>query len=430
MLQDTKEKSLGSYTSVYLTYPAEMIPNVEWNVNMNLRLPSLKGTKIFQRTQRLLNFVLVVLFLIAVSYLQREVRSLQVKVQCVNENLMLLMIKYDRLNRNLNRVWFHRAYDKLYETTAGVYTQHSTQNPQVVPQEIQNTIKSQTVHDSSPNDAHAQNNVNGNQSDIVSSDVSISSTSVVRTNGNNSGDRRNETKWETDDNRYKFVTDESEPSKIEQGWLESLSTASSNFNMPRVSRSRRDSRAKKRNRSSQRKSKRNRRQTESVRENICTEPPLIGPLTATFVGAVPEQHVTDTVYVGPWTKSSKNESRYNFNKFHLVEDNRSIEVTTSGLYFISTQIFYFGGPVHYSYWILLSSEGASSTQKLTKCATVSAISDTEISCHTSITLPLRKGDRLHIQQQERDRLINLREGYSYVQLVLLSKQDERRRKRW
>ncbi|KAK0157354.1 hypothetical protein PV328_011106 [Microctonus aethiopoides] len=150
-----------------------------------------------------------------------------------------------------------------------------------------------------------------------------------------------------------------------------------------------------------------------------------GPLVATFVGAVPEQHVTDTVYIGPWVR--KNESRYGFNKFHLVEDKRSIEVTANGLFMISTQIYYFGEPTHYSYWILLNSEGSSTTKKVTKCASVSAVSATETSCYTSVILPLRRGDRLRIQQQERDRLINLREGYSYVQITLLSNDQQRRR---
>ncbi|XP_015119958.1 uncharacterized protein LOC107043138 isoform X4 [Diachasma alloeum] len=150
-----------------------------------------------------------------------------------------------------------------------------------------------------------------------------------------------------------------------------------------------------------------------------------GPLVATFVGAVPEQHVTDTVYIGPWVK--RNETRYGFNKFHLVEDKRSIEVTANGLYMISAQIYYYGEKTHYSYWILLSSEGSSTTRKIIKCATVSAVSATEASCHTSVILPLRRGDRLHIQQQERNRLINLREGHSYVQVMLLSSDQQKRR---
>ncbi|OAD54848.1 hypothetical protein WN48_06048 [Eufriesea mexicana] len=154
-----------------------------------------------------------------------------------------------------------------------------------------------------------------------------------------------------------------------------------------------------------------------VNLNMWREP---RPLVATFVGAIPEQHITDTVYIGPWVKSSKNNTQYNLNKFHLVEDKKSIEVTAPGLYMISAQIFYFGEPTNYSYWILLSSEGKSTTQKLVKCSTASSTSATEVSCYTSVITPLQRGDRVHIQQQERDRLINMREGHSYIQLVLLS----------
>ncbi|KAK9297352.1 hypothetical protein QLX08_008918 [Tetragonisca angustula] len=152
-----------------------------------------------------------------------------------------------------------------------------------------------------------------------------------------------------------------------------------------------------------------------------------GPLVATFVGAIPEQHITDTVYIGPWVKSIRNNTQYNLNKFHLVEDKKSIEVTVTGLYMISAQIFYFGERINYSYWILLSSEGKSSTQKLVKCSTASSSSATEVSCYTSIITPLQRGDRVHIQQQERDRLINMREGYSYIQLVLLSNNVRKKR---
>ncbi|XP_063976601.1 uncharacterized protein LOC135162275 isoform X4 [Diachasmimorpha longicaudata] len=162
-----------------------------------------------------------------------------------------------------------------------------------------------------------------------------------------------------------------------------------------------------------------------AREGRAKREEVRGPLVATFVGAVPEQHVTDTVYIGPWVK--RNETRYGFNKFHLVEDKRSIEVTANGLYMISAQIYYYGEKTHYSYWILLSSEGSSTTRKVIKCATVSAVSATEASCHTSVILPLRRGDRLHIQQQERNRLINLREGHSYVQVMLLSNDQQKRR---
>lgn len=45
-----------------------------------------------------------------------------------------------------------------------------------------------------------------------------------------------------------------------------------------------------------------------------------------------------SVYIGPWVKSIRNNTQYNLNKFHLVEDKKSIEVTVTGLYMISAQV--------------------------------------------------------------------------------------------
>ncbi|XP_050461485.1 uncharacterized protein LOC126856731 isoform X4 [Cataglyphis hispanica] len=146
------------------------------------------------------------------------------------------------------------------------------------------------------------------------------------------------------------------------------------------------------------------------------------PAVVTFVGAIPEQEFKNT---GPWIKSSRSNGAYDFTKFYLAEENYSIEVTISGLYMISVQIFYFGKPINHSYWVLLNSEGSSMKQKLITCA-IASVSTEGGSCYTSITTYLQKGDRLSIQQQERNRLVKLREGYSQVQLVLLANDKHRR----
>lgn len=147
----------------------------------------------------------------------------------------------------------------------------------------------------------------------------------------------------------------------------------------------------------------------------------LGPKVVTFIGAIPEQTFRDTVYVGPWIKSDKSNtilpSSYRFTKFYLREEDYAIEVNMGGLYMISVQIFYFGNLVNYSYWMLLKSEGSSTKQKLITCATGSA---SEVSCYTGVTTYLQTGDRLTILQQEKNRFVNLREGYSQIQLVLLA----------
>ncbi|XP_029168821.1 uncharacterized protein LOC114938875 isoform X4 [Nylanderia fulva] len=149
-----------------------------------------------------------------------------------------------------------------------------------------------------------------------------------------------------------------------------------------------------------------------------------GPKVVTFIGAIPLQEFKNTVYIGPWIKGNNNiksnNTSYDFTKFYLREDDYSIEINMSGLYIISVQIFYVGGPVN-SYWVLLNSEGSSKKRNLITCAVGSTTS--EVSCYTSVTTCLQKGDRLSILQQEKNRLVNLREGYSQIQLVLLDAND-------
>ncbi|XP_050461483.1 uncharacterized protein LOC126856731 isoform X2 [Cataglyphis hispanica] len=179
----------------------------------------------------------------------------------------------------------------------------------------------------------------------------------------------------------------------------------------------RESRARKLQRDEGRGKKRrlNRRRPKRSRRRL-------DPAVVTFVGAIPEQEFKNT---GPWIKSSRSNGAYDFTKFYLAEENYSIEVTISGLYMISVQIFYFGKPINHSYWVLLNSEGSSMKQKLITCA-IASVSTEGGSCYTSITTYLQKGDRLSIQQQERNRLVKLREGYSQVQLVLLANDKHRR----
>ncbi|CAL1678723.1 unnamed protein product [Lasius platythorax] len=151
----------------------------------------------------------------------------------------------------------------------------------------------------------------------------------------------------------------------------------------------------------------------------------LSPAVVTFVGAIPEQEI-NTVYIGPWIKSNRNNSLYDLSKFHMVEENYAIEIAISGLYMISVQIFYFGKSINHSYWVLLKSEGSSTEQKLITCAIASVSAASEVSCYTSVTTYLQPGDRLSIQQQERNRLVNMREGYSQIQLVLLANDRHRR----
>ncbi|XP_076633088.1 uncharacterized protein LOC143347623 isoform X3 [Colletes latitarsis] len=359
-------------------------------------------------------------------------------MQSVNVNLLVLMSKYDRLNRSFNRAWSQRS-DKILQHRSTHDVKRLLDGSSSISKVVEIFDDVRTANNRS---TYTYNSVapylNSNEN---SKDKYLSRDDVHGTNNENDIPI---TKPLTDVDDYDGNFDKDETNlRIERAVLtiEKQNTTSTQIDTnrdvgvsrgndddddyndheldiwkePRTGRAKRDERRGKKRRKNKRRPKRSHRR--------------LGPLVATFVGAIPEQHVTDTVYIGPWVKSTKNDTQYSLTKFHLVEDKKSIEVTATGLYMISAQIFYFGEPTNYSYWILLSSEGKSRTQKLVKCSTSSSTTATEVSCYTSVITPLQRGDRVHIQQQEKDRLINMREGHSYVQLVLLSNNIRKKRLR-
>ncbi|XP_034938564.1 uncharacterized protein [Chelonus insularis] len=347
----------------------------ECNVNMSVSLSNAKRSKIYQRIQTVLFVFITIIFFIVYVQIKREVQVLEAQMHSMNSNIAFLMIKYDRLSKNIYRInWQQSLLSK------------SQENPPAI-------------------NNNNYNNNNNNNNDLLKNDlkkVNISKENVI----DRPKDRfSTEKKLNMADEPKKRLT----RSLVAQSGYEELNKTDPlrNLMKPYAIDELEDD------------------LTGEIRTGRARRDDGRGPLVATFVGAEPEQHITDTVYVGPWVK--RNESRYGFNRFHLVEDQRSIEVTVNGLFMVSVQIVYFGKPTHYSYWILLRSEGTSSSKQVGKCATASANYATEASCFTSVILPLRRGDRLHIQQQERDRLINLREGHSFVQLTLLDNDQQRKR---
>ncbi|KAG7207754.1 hypothetical protein KM043_009364 [Ampulex compressa] len=403
------EIRMGQPTSdigLQVANPSKSVANlIEWNVDMRVTVSNVRKSKVLQKSRNVVIFLLAIVFAVVLSHLRKEVRALQVQMHCVNVNLLVLMSKYDRLNRNLNRAWFQRS-NGVYKNASSASVRRTVEDlsPKIItPSESHNVIRSTAAnshpHDfpapflSSPPNAEDASSFDENIGIVTDDRRSVDSPKAIRNKvGIKSGiNSRIERAILTLEKQNSTALD----ARLEHDIVEDEDDDLDSWREARSGRSRRDEGR--------------------------------GPLVATFVGAIPEQHVTDAVYIGPWVKSTKNDSQYSFNKFHLVEDKKSIEVTASGLYMISAQIFYFGEPTNFSYWLLLSSEGKSATQKLVKCSTASSTSATEISCYTSIITFLRKGDRLHIQQQERNRLINMREGHSYVQLVLLSNNNHKRR---
>ncbi|XP_060815957.1 uncharacterized protein LOC132907166 isoform X1 [Bombus pascuorum] len=396
---------------------------IEWNVDMKVTVSNVKKSKMFQRFRTIVIFFVAIIFAIILSHLRKEVRALQIQVQSLNVNLLLLTSKYDRINRSVNRAWIQRS-ERLFENKklhdlrillqgassiskaseiSEVRNSRVDGNPYtynvIIP--YIKSMKNSKDNYTSRDNAYSTNNGNN----IATSKLFMK----LKSNEDNMSNSNLRIERAALMLQERNLTEEEIREKIDNNVNDDYYSDDDDLDFwrePRSGRSRRaEGRGKKRGKNKRRPKRSHRR---------------LGPLVATFVGAVPEQHITDTVYIGPWVKSTKNNTQYNLNKFHLVEDKKSIEVTATGLYMISAQIFYFGEPTNYSYWILLSSEGKSTTQKLVKCSTASSTSATEVSCYTSVITPLQRGDRVHIQQQERDRLINMREGHSYIQLVLLS----------
>ncbi|CAK9798987.1 hypothetical protein ANTQUA_LOCUS1812 [Anthophora quadrimaculata] len=435
MARKIKMEHVKSDIDLHVDNPMKNLGNlIEWNVDMKVTVSNVKKSKMFQRSRTIVLFLLAIVFGVVLLHVRKEVRSLQIQVQSINVNILLLISKYDRLNRSLNRAWIHSSEGFLENRNLRDMQRLLEEAPSITKAiEIFDRIRNATNGSSyaynsivrylnpmrnlkgkylSRDDAYSENNEN---STVIPNSLKMQEDNRYSLNDTTLRFERAAMPFEKRNSMEKDVQSNRGGNQYDNASDYYNDDDSDVWREPRMRRIRRDEgRGKKRGKNKRRPKRSHRR---------------LGPLVATFVGAIPEQHVTDTVYIGPWVKSTKNDTQYSLNKFHLVEDKKSIEVTVTGLYMISAQIFYFGEPTNYSYWILLNSEGRSATQKLVKCSTASSTSATEVSCYTSVIIPLQRGDRVHIQQQERDRLINMREGHSYIQLVLLSNNTSKRRLR-
>lgn len=127
--------------------------------------------------------------------------------------------------------------------------------------------------------------------------------------------------------------------------------------------------------------------------------------------------------IGPWWYDDNTGSgEYKFSKFHLTEERKSIEITEPALYFIYAQIYYHTTSPKNSYSICVRSEGSSVEHVIARCSAVGTNNSqiTEISCFTAGVKILKKNDRVYLKQIEKNRLINLRDGYSFFGLVRLN----------
>ncbi|KAK3907908.1 Protein eiger, partial [Frankliniella fusca] len=138
-------------------------------------------------------------------------------------------------------------------------------------------------------------------------------------------------------------------------------------------------------------------------------------------GAHPE-NVIESGHVGPWFVDSKAvvDSKLT-SSFQLREDGQSIEIKSSGLYFIYAQVYYLTSHAMNSFNIKLVPKDSDSPINLAFCssATVADKSTSEISCYTAAMHTFQAGDRLHVQQREKHRRLIMRPGHSFLGLIKL-----------
>ncbi|XP_046618228.1 uncharacterized protein LOC124304162 isoform X4 [Neodiprion virginianus] len=373
---------------------------IDVNINANLTVSNSKGSKFAEKSLLFCVFFFTSIFIIILFTVRRELQALKFQEQCIETKIAILMSKYEKVSSQLNRIRSYTNYNKYRPIT--------------------NSYKSELIFSSNDiplrSSSTDQENSGLNRKENIISTVTGDDHKNHKEYSKNALMKRNQSKI---NNRFirtiTNVTDENDNPTLEyvqQNFADTLSLNTDREN----------------NETKNVKNDDNIGLWSEARTRIRRDNERRGPLVATFVGAIPEQHITDQGVIGPWVKLTKDTSNYDLQRFHLTENSKSIEITVNGLYMITAQMFYFGKHTNYSYWILVNSEGESRTQKITKCSAVASTSANEVSCHTNVVLPLRKGDRVRIQQEERDRLINLREGLSYVQLVLLSNEADRKRR--
>ncbi|XP_015522496.1 uncharacterized protein LOC107226253 isoform X3 [Neodiprion lecontei] len=375
---------------------------IDVNINANLTVSNSKGSKFAEKSLLFCVLFFTSIFIIILFTVRRELQALKFQEQCIETKIAILMTKYEKVSSQLSRIRSYTNYNKYRPIT--------------------NSYKSELIFSSNDiplrSPSTDQENSGLNRKENITSTVTGDDHKNHKEYSKNALMKRNQSKR---NNRFIRtiinVTDENDNPTLEyvqQNFADTLSLNTDRENNETKNVKNDDNIGL---------------WSEARTARIRRDNERRGPLVATFVGAIPEQHITDQgSVIGPWVKLTKDTSNYDLQRFHLTENSKSIEITVNGLYMITAQMFYFGKHTNYSYWILVNSEGESRTQKITKCSAVASTSANEVSCHTNVVLPLQKGDRVRIQQEERDRLINLREGLSYVQLVLLSNEADRKRR--
>lgn len=142
------------------------------------------------------------------------------------------------------------------------------------------------------------------------------------------------------------------------------------------------------------------------------------PLLAHYKGGLPESVVNEGGLISPWFKDKYASGEFALKNTTFKGAKGSVVVPEAGLYFIYAQVYYLTRNVSNSYSITLMHE----TGLEIPLATCSSPPNEqgESSCYTATARALKKDDKLQLRQRERNRHILLRQGQTFLGLVLLS----------
>jgi len=104
------------------------------------------------------------------------------------------------------------------------------------------------------------------------------------------------------------------------------------------------------------------------------------------------------------------------------EANSSLVIQSTGLYIIYAQLCYASTKENNSFEVRLMSQGLSKKQSRTiaQCSAGTSNSDSEVTCFTSIVQVLESGDRVFLQQLQKNRHLLMSHGRSFMGVVKLA----------
>lgn len=106
----------------------------------------------------------------------------------------------------------------------------------------------------------------------------------------------------------------------------------------------------------------------------------------------------------------------------LDDHNSSLVIQTTGLYFIYAQLCYASTKENNSFELRLMNQGGTNSQSkiIAQCSAGTSILDNDITCFTSVAQVLQAGDRIFLQQLQKNRQLLMSMGRSFMGVIKLS----------